>query len=110
MKVKMNREELLNQCEEFRNLYLHWMDHAQKMEKERDDFQAKFIDAVKYSCPEKYMKIFHDHKIQSPEDLDFKLDKLREMEDKILYLRESRKDLARFADLLHMGAELYAAR
>ena len=110
MKVKMNREELLNQCEEFRNLYLHWMDHAQKMEKERDDLQTKFVDAVKYSCPEKYMKIFHDHKIQSPEDLDLKLDKLKKMEDQILWMRAVRKDLACFADLLHMGAELHVAR
>ena len=96
--------------EELHAFAMEQKSRADELQKKLDDMEAKFIDAVKYSCPEKYMKIFHDHKIQSPEDLDFKLDKLRDMENQILYLRGARKDLACFADLLHMGAELYVAR
>lgn len=106
MTSKVAAAQLLEEQEKNRKLHIR----VEELEQKLCDMEKKFIDAVKYSCPEKYMKIFHDHKIQSPEDLDFKLDKLRDMENQILYLRGARKDLACFADLLHMGAELYVAR
>jgi hypothetical protein len=106
MTSKVAAAQLLEEQEKNRKLHIKVGELEQKLY----DMEKKFIDAVKYSCPEKYMKIFHDHKIQSPEDLDFKLDKLKKMEDKVSYLRGARKDLACFADLLHVGAELYVAR
>lgn len=96
--------------EELHDFAMEQKSRADELQKKLDDTEAKFIDAVRYSCPEKYMKIFHDHKIQSPEDLDFKLDKLKRMEDQVLYLRGARKDLTCLVELLHMGAELYVAR
>lgn len=99
MTSKVATAQLLEEQEKNRKLHTK----VEELEQKLYDMEKKFTNAVKYSCPEKYMKIFHDHKIQSPEDLDFKLDKLRDMEDRISYLRGARKDLACFADLLHMG-------
>lgn len=106
MTSKVATTQLLEEQEKNRKLHTK----IEELEQKLYDMEKKFIDAVKYSCPDKYMKIFHDHKIQSPEDLDFKLDKLKKIEDQILWMRAVRKDLACFADLLHMGAELYVAR
>lgn len=75
-------------------------ERADKAESERSAIEAKFVNAIKYSCPEKYMKIFHDHGIRSSEDLDAKLDKLRKLEDSILALRQLRKDFVCLADII----------
>ena len=100
---KLTYKELSAQCEEFRKLYVHWWEAAEKLKKEKDEIERKFVDAVNYSCPEKYVKIFKDHGIKSPEDLDRALDRLLKMDACVMLVRNTRHDLAALADILATG-------
>ena len=103
MSKKLTYKELSAQCEEFRKLYMSWSETAERLRKEKEAIERKFVDAVNYSCPEKYVKIFKDHGIRGPEDLDRALDRLLKMDACVMLVRNSRHDLAALADILATG-------